>query len=98
MGDMNTGCSSSENWKALFQAAMLELDKTKLPERIRDAQQAIMNQMEEFLKKETTTPDEHQMLYDALTSLRDLQRLCQKCEDQVCERKPNKQYRSARSA
>jgi hypothetical protein len=95
MGDMNTGCSSSENWKRLFQAAMLELDKTKLPERIRDAQLAIVNHMEEFFRKETTTPDEHQMLYDALTSLRDLQRLCQKCEDRVCERKQNKKYRLA---
>jgi len=72
-----------------------ELDKTKLPERIRDAQQAIVKHMEEFFRKETTTPDEHQMLYDALTSLRDLQRLCQQCEDRVCERKPNKQYGSA---
>ncbi len=95
MGDMNTGCSSSENWKGLFQAAMLELDKTKLPERIRDAQQAIVKHMEEFFKKETTTPSEHQMLYDALTSLRDLQRLCQQCEDRVCERKSHKKYRSA---
>ena len=74
---------------------MLELDKTKLPERIRNAQQAIVKHMEEFFKKETTTPDEHQMLYDALTSLRDLQRLCQKCEDRFCERKPNTKHRSA---
>jgi len=88
--DINAGSSSSDNWKRLFQAAMLELDKTKLPERIRDAQQAIVKHMEEFFKKETTTPDEHQKLYDALTSLRDLQRLCQQCEDRVCERKPNK--------
>ena len=89
MGGMNTEGASSENWKGLFQTAMLELDKTKLPERIRDAQQAIMNHMEEFFKKETTTPDEHQRLYDALTSLRDLQRLCQKCEERACERKQN---------
>ncbi len=87
MTDINAGCSNSDNWKRLFQSAMLELDKTKLPGRIRDAQQAIVNHMEEFFKKETTTPDEHQKLYDALTSLRDLQRLCQKCEDRVCERK-----------
>jgi hypothetical protein len=88
MAERNAVCSSSDNWKGLFQVAMLELDKAKLPGRIRDAQQAIVNHMEEFFKKETTTPDEHQMLYDALTSLRDLQRLCQKCEDRVCERKP----------
>jgi hypothetical protein len=95
MGDMNIECSSSDNWKQLFEAAILELDRNKLPERIRDAQQAIVKHMEEFFRKETTTPDEHQMLYDALTSLRDLQRLCQKCEDRVCEREPNKKYRSA---
>ena len=87
MTDINAGSSSSDNWKRLFQSAMLELDKTKLPGRIRDAQQAIVNHMEEFFKKETTTPDEHQKLYDALTSLRDLQRLCQKCEDRIPERK-----------
>jgi hypothetical protein len=88
MAERNAGCSSHDNWRQLVQAAMLELDRTKLPERIRDAQQAIVNHMEGFFRKETTTPDEHQMLYDALTSLRDLQRLCQKCEDRVCERKP----------
>jgi len=87
MTDINAGSSSSDNWKRLFQSAMLELDKTKLPGRIRDAQQAIVNHMEEFFKKETTTPDEHQKLYDALTSLRDLQRLCQKCPDRIPERK-----------
>jgi hypothetical protein len=47
MTNMNTGCSSYDNWKGLFQEAMLELDKTKLPERVRDAQQAIVNHMEE---------------------------------------------------
>ena len=95
MGDMNTEGARSENWKVLFQSAMLELDKNKLAERIRDAQQAIVKHMEEFFKKETTTPDEHRMLYDALTSLRDLQRLCQKCEERVCERQSIKKHRSA---
>jgi hypothetical protein len=61
-------------WQAAYEAAMLELDPTKLRERILFAQWAISKRMEELLQDHLGTPEERQAISDALHGLNVLER------------------------
>jgi hypothetical protein len=59
-----------QDWKELYQLAMLETDPAKLPPLIADAQKAILDRIQETLTKPLS--DETERLSDALSGLRAL--------------------------
>lgn len=62
---------SSPTWQQLYQRATVELDHTKLPERITDARHAILNRAEEILA--FPPGSEHRALNNAFETLRMLE-------------------------
>lgn len=62
--------SLSSNWKPLYEAALLETDPAKVPERIRAARNAILDSIEENLRQ--PLPTEQRAMNDALRHLRHL--------------------------
>ena len=56
-----------QNWRELYEASLLELDRTKLPERVRAACEAIHQRL--IQEKETLTWEEHAEINDALRAL-----------------------------
>jgi hypothetical protein len=60
------------DWRTPYQAALLELDPAKLPERIEQAYKAILTHMD--LAHQNSYGAEHQALADALANLRVLRR------------------------
>ncbi len=66
-----TSCSST--WKQLYECAMLELDNSKLPERIAAAHRAIVDRAEEIVTNQSE--DEHYALNDALRALQLLEQV-----------------------
>jgi hypothetical protein len=69
----NNGDSRALKWKQLYAAAMLELDPTKLPQRIAAAYQAILERMEELHTR--SSDGEQQALNDAVRNLRILRKM-----------------------
>jgi hypothetical protein len=65
--------SFSSTWKDLYECAMLELDKSKLPERIGAARRAIVDRAEEIVANQSD--DENYSLNDALRALQLLEQL-----------------------
>ena len=63
--------NNPDNWRALFQAAVLELDRQNLPTRIQEAKSAIMDRAEELMQAKSSET-ERMVLLDALNTLRDL--------------------------
>jgi hypothetical protein len=61
------------DWRALYQAAILELDTRKIPARIAEAQRAIMDRMEDLNR--SSDGSESQALINALNVLRDLRKM-----------------------
>lgn len=61
-----------EDWKQLYQSALLEFDRSKLKERIDTARHAVEHRLREL--GEGTTSGEYQQLRDALSGLRVLAR------------------------
>jgi len=63
--------NAKATWREFYQSAMLELDHTKLSQRISDARHAILDRAEEIM---TASPsDERGALNDALRALRVLE-------------------------
>ena len=62
-----------QDWKQLYQSAMLEFDRSKLRDRVETAQHAVEHRMRELGESTTATP-EYQQLRDALSGLRVLAR------------------------
>ena len=71
--EANTGKGAPPHWRVLYQAAVLEIDINKLPQRIAEAQSAIMDQIEDL--NHSCDGSESQALTDALNVLRDLRRI-----------------------
>jgi hypothetical protein len=67
------GTSFSSAWKHLYECAMLELDNSKLPERIAAAHRAIVERAEEIVTNHSA--DEHYALNDALRALQLLEQM-----------------------
>jgi hypothetical protein len=61
---------SSTDWKQLYEAALLETDSDKLPERITTARSAILVRIEESFAH--PLPGEHRAMDEALSDLRRL--------------------------
>ena len=61
------------DWKPLYEAALVETDLTKLPERITTARSAILDRIEESFTH--SLPGEHRAMDVALTNLRRLAQL-----------------------
>jgi hypothetical protein len=57
----------ASDWKPLYEAALLEKDATKLPERISAARNAILDRIEESLWN--PSPAEHHVMDNALRNL-----------------------------
>jgi hypothetical protein len=62
-------------WKKPYEAAILELDPTKLQRRISEAHEAILNRVEELLPRPSDS--ELHALNDALQNLRILRKMCE---------------------
>ena len=62
-----------DQWHQLYQAALFETDKEKIPSRIADAEQAIVLRARELFFSSTDNIEEDQALDDALYALRALQ-------------------------
>jgi hypothetical protein len=67
------GDARTPQWKKPYEAAILELDPTKLPRRISEAHQAILNRIEELLTRPSDS--EQHALNDALRNLRILRKM-----------------------
>jgi hypothetical protein len=61
---------SNADWKALYEAALLETDSSRLPQRIIRARRAIFERIEESLRQPVAS--EHHAMNEALRHLRKL--------------------------
>ena len=70
---------SSPVWKTLYEAALLELDRTKMLQRIADAEEAVRDRM----KRVSSASDgiETQLLLNSLTVLGDLRKMANNGSD-----------------
>ena len=59
-------------WHVLYHAALFETDRSKLPQRIAEAEKAILARVEELYVVSTDHIEEDQILDDALYALRAL--------------------------
>ena len=64
--------SNASSWHVLYQAALFETDRLKMPDRIADAEQAILARVRELFMVNTDHIEEDQVLDDALYALRAL--------------------------
>jgi len=60
------------SWQALYQAALFETDRNKIPQRIAEAEKAILLRMRELFAATEDHIEEDQVLDDALYGLRAL--------------------------
>jgi hypothetical protein len=61
------------SWRELYSAALFETDKNRIPNRIADAEKAIVARARELFSAGADTIEEDQALDDALYALRALQ-------------------------
>jgi hypothetical protein len=73
---ISRGSSFSAGWQKLYSCAILEVDTTKLPERISEARRAIYDRAEEILT--TSSDDERRSLSSALRTLRIVEEVAQR--------------------
>jgi len=64
-----------QNWRHMVEAAIFETNADNLSQRIREAQDAIMDEIEDSF--ETASQSERQSMINAMNSLRQLRRLIQ---------------------
>ncbi len=67
----NGKADGSSDWEALYEAAIMEFDRAKLPQRITDAQNAITDRIESG----KADASENQAMRDAMNALGDLRRM-----------------------
>src|SRR5437660_389049 len=73
---MNQGATSYPlvpRWRQLYKAALFETNRDRLPERIAEAEKAIVARSRELFASTTDTIEEDQALDDALYAMRALQ-------------------------
>jgi hypothetical protein len=58
------------SWEEIYEAAILETDFSRLPERIKAAQTAIDSRMKEMQEDHQGTPAEHAAIQSALAGIR----------------------------
>ncbi len=64
---------AAQNWRGLVEAAIFETNPNDLSRRIQDAQDAIMDHIEDFF--ETASQAERQSMINAMNSLCELRRI-----------------------
>ena len=72
---MNTGSSISLNsiaWRDLYRAALFEVDKTRLPDRIAQAEEALVVRARELFHMAGDNIEEEQALDDTMYALHSL--------------------------
>lgn len=69
----NPFLDATQNWRCLVEAALFETNPNDLSRRIQDAQDAIMDHIEDSF--ETASQSERQSMINAMNSLRELRRL-----------------------
>lgn len=77
-GIMSTGSSKSQDsrtWRELYKAALFEVDKTKLPERIAQAEKALALRARELFYVAGDNIEEEQALDDATYALHALRNI-----------------------
>lgn len=67
------GSRNPSAWKELFEAALLEFDSAKLPQRIATARSTILQRLEEWQDGQEGDEQEQLALRDALSTLRTLE-------------------------
>ncbi|MGA7171365.1 MAG: hypothetical protein WBX08_19580 [Candidatus Sulfotelmatobacter sp.] len=67
----------ADRWRDLYTAALFETDRSRISERIADAEQAIVARARELFSTGNDTIEEDQALDDALYALRALQNCLQ---------------------
>jgi len=68
-----TSQTQLRNWRELYSAALFETDQNRIPNRIADAEKAIVARARELFSAGADTIEEDQALDDALYALRALQ-------------------------
>lgn len=68
----STAHNSVNAWHTLYQVALFETDRSKVPARIAEAEKAILRRVRELFVVETDHIEEDQILDDALYGLRAL--------------------------
>jgi len=69
---MNTAvstCLDSKAWRGFYKAALFELDATKRPERIAEAERSLVVRVRELFQAAGDNIEEEQAVYDAMYSL-----------------------------
>ncbi|HEX6501823.1 MAG TPA: hypothetical protein VF011_01155 [Terriglobales bacterium] len=61
-------------WKALYEAALLETNPGRIPRLIMEAEHAVINRMAALASSDDSAAEKHALM-DALNALRDLRRL-----------------------
>jgi hypothetical protein len=72
---MSTGICKSPNsryWRALYKAALSEIGKSELPERIAEAEKAVVLRARELFQAADDNDEEKEALEDAMYALRAL--------------------------
>ncbi len=64
--------ATSSDWRLLYQSALFETDRDKLPQKIADAEKAIVSRMRELFSANGDHIEEDLILDDALYGLRAL--------------------------
>jgi hypothetical protein len=64
--------NAASAWHALYQAALFETNRQMIPERIAEAERAILIRVKELFQVQTDHIEEDQILDDALYALRAL--------------------------
>ncbi len=62
--------SSDRNWRILYRAAILETDRSVLPQRVSEAEEAVRARAREIFYAHGTAEEEEEALEDALYALR----------------------------
>lgn len=70
---VDTPPTKLREWRALYTAALFETDQSRIPERIAEAERAIVARARELFAAGSDTIEEDQALDDALYGLRALQ-------------------------
>lgn len=61
-------------WEDVYEAAILETERSRLPERIKAAQDAIDSRIEQFQQDHQGTPEERDAIGSALSGIRILKK------------------------
>jgi len=73
---VQTSVRVQQNWQDLVEAAIFETDFENLPGRLQDAQNSVMDEIEDTFH--TASPTKRQSLINAMNSLRELRRVSEK--------------------